>query len=70
MTPEKETATPAVGSNYRDISDATSTRASETSESSSINGVIRRGLGGHPEEAVIKDVVEEADASTAHHTHY
>ena len=70
MTSETEMASPAAGSNGRDGSDATITRASETSESSSINGVIRRGLGGHPEEAVIKGVVEEADASTAHHTHY
>ena len=46
MTQEIETASPAVGSNGRDVSDATITRASETSESNSRNRERGRVRGG------------------------
>ena len=43
MTPEIEMASPSVGINSGDKSDATITRASETSESNSNNGGQGRG---------------------------
>ena len=47
MTLEAETASPDAGSNCGEGSDATTTRASEMSESSSRNGGQGRGQGGH-----------------------
>ena len=46
MTLEAETASPDAGSNCGEGSDATTTRASEMSESSSRNGGQGRGQGG------------------------
>ena len=47
MTPEIETAQPAAGRNFRDNSDATTTKAPViTSKSNVINGGQGRGQGG------------------------
>ena len=47
MTAETEMTSPAAESNYRDGSDATITRASDTRESNSSNGGQGCGRGGH-----------------------
>ena len=71
MTPETETALSSAGRNFRNGSDAKITHASktlknqvqETGSDKAAGEVVQKG-------AVTKDVLGEANASTAQHTHH